>query len=73
MLTDNSTDPQIENFLNYASMKNLLDLNAIIANEPYALNTRMVKFILNAPHDECRMFLQYQKDVFLHTLYSNAL
>ena len=73
MLTDNKTDPQIENYLNYASLKNLLDLNKIISNEPYALNTRMVKYILNAPNTECKSFLDYQSDTFLHTLYSNAL
>ena len=70
MLAEESANPTIENDLNYASVENLIDLNTIIANEPFALNTRMLKYILHAPHEECKNFLIYQKDTFLHTLYS---
>lgn len=72
-LTSESTDPKIENYLNYYFVKDLLCLDKIIKNEEYLLNTRMVKYILNAPHEECRMFLQYQKYSFLHTLYHEAI
>jgi len=72
-LIDNKTNPKIENYLNYYFVKNLLCLDKIIKNDEFIMNTRVVKYILNSPHEECKIFLQYQKYMFLHTLYHNAL
>jgi len=72
-LLDHKTDPKIENFLNYNYVKNLIRLNKIIENHEFQMNTRVVKYILDADHDECKSFLLYQSDTFLHTLYHNAI
>lgn len=71
-LTDQS-NPNIENKLNYAFVKDLVDLDKIIKNHDFLLNTRIVKYILNAPADECKTFLKYQKHKFLHTLYCASI
>jgi hypothetical protein len=73
MLTNNETDPTIENYLNYWFVKDLVNINDIIQNEPFAINTRTVKYILNSPKDEFETFLKYQNETFLQTLYSCAL
>lgn len=72
-LTSHETNPVIENYLNYYFVQNLICLDKIIKNEPFIMNTRVVKFILDANHDECKNFLHYQKTSFLHTLYHNAI
>ncbi len=72
-LTSGQTNPVIENYLNYAYVKDLVSLNKVLQNGPCLLNTRVVKYILNAPHDECKSFLTYQKSMFLHTLYHHAI
>jgi len=72
-LTQNNTSPTIENYLNYFYVKNLVKLDKIIKNQEFIMNTRVVKYILDAPVEECKSFLKYQKDTFLHTLYSNAI
>lgn len=72
-LTNAEVHPNIENELNYAYVKNLLDLNRIIMNNNFRMNTRVVKYILNAPHRECVNFLDYQKQDFINHLYANAI
>jgi hypothetical protein len=72
-LTSGETNPVIENYLNYAFVKDLVSLDKIIKNEEYLMNTRVVKYILNAPHVECKTFLTYQRQIFLQTLYHNAI
>lgn len=72
-LTSGKTNPVIENYLNYAYVKNLVRLDKVLKNGPCLLNTRVVKYILNAPHDECKSFMTYQKFTFLHTLYHHAI
>jgi len=72
-LTDQSINPNIENYLNYAFVKRLLDLNKIVMNDNFLMNTRVVKYILDAPHDECVNFLNYQRQSFLNTLYTYAI
>lgn len=65
-------DPTIENYLNYYSVKNLLDIDRIIKNDSYQHNTRVTKYILNAPVDEFQNFIRYQSRTFRHTLLHNA-
>lgn len=72
-LQSESTNPVIENYLNYFYVKNLVRLNKIIANHDFQMNTRVVKYILDAPHEECISFLNYQSDTILQTLYHNAI
>lgn len=72
-LTSGKTNPAIENYLNYAYVKDLVSLDRIIKNGPCLMNTRVVKYILNAPHEECKNFITYQRTMFLHTLYHNAI
>jgi hypothetical protein len=66
-------DPKIENYLNYYAMKSLLDLDYIIKNEEFIFNTRNVKYILAAEHEEFKNFINYQKVKFRETLFVNAL
>lgn len=72
-LEDKTSDPTIEDHLNYFSMKSLLDLDKIIKNDEFFFNTRNVKYILNAPHIECVNFLEYQRRIFVETLYHWAI
>lgn len=72
-LQDSSSDPTIEDHLNYYSMKCLLDLDKIIKNEEFIFNVRNVKYILNAPHVDCVNFLEYQRHQFIETLYHYAI
>ena len=72
-LNNQEIPPQIENKLNYAYVKNLKDLDKIIKNEEFLLNTRVVKYILNSKIKECKEFLDYQKEKFLHNLYHQAI
>lgn len=72
-LINSDTNPKIENHLNYFFVKNLLRINKIIENHEFQMNTRVVKYILDADHEECKGFLNYQSDTFLQTLYHNAI
>lgn len=72
-LVNKAIHPSIENDLNYAFVKNLLDLDKVIKNENFLLNTRVVKFILNSPTDEFKTFIQYQKQTLVQTIYHQAI
>ncbi len=66
-------DPTIEDYINHAYVKTLYDLDKIIKNESYLLNGRTIKFILGYNSEDCKQFLKYQKDYFLHALFSGAI
>lgn len=72
-LINEKTDPTIENYLNYYYVHDLLSLDKVIKNDEFLLNTRAVKYILIYNHDECVSFLNYQKLIFLETLYNSAI
>lgn len=72
-LLSETTNPKIENYLNYYYVKNLVRLNKIIENHDFQMNTRVVKYILDAPMSDCAYFLNYQSDTVLQTLYHNAI
>lgn len=72
-LVNQDIDPKIENFLNYAYVKNLDDLDSIIKNENFLLNTRMVKYMLNSDPIKFLNFAKYQKVKFLETVYHLAI
>lgn len=65
--------PSIENYLNYYSVKTIFDLDDIIDDGKFCINTRIVKYILNYDHDSFRVFLQTKTDEFINTLYDMAL
>lgn len=72
-LTDDNTNPKIENYLNYHFVDSLIKLNYIIRNHEFFMNTRLVKYILDANHEECVHFLSYQKKIFNEHLYYEAI
>ena len=72
-LSNKAIHPNVENFLNYYSVKNLLDLDRIIKNENFLINTRVVKYILNYNHEDFKVFIQYQRIKFSESLYHLAI
>lgn len=67
-LVNPNVAPQIENDLNYHSVHNLQDVNRIIHNGSFLFNTRVVKYILNADHQEFLTFIHQQDEKFVNTL-----
>lgn len=61
-------NPDIENLLNYAFVKCLLDINYIIQNDEFIFNTRVVKYILKSNHEEFKSFINYQSKSFMFEL-----
>jgi len=72
-LLNKEIHPNIENQLNYSYVKSLLDLDKIIKNENFLLNTRVVKYILNSPFEEFKHFIQYQRTQLQQTIYHSAI
>jgi hypothetical protein len=73
ILQNSQIPAQFENELNFGQVKNLLDLNDIIKNESFILNTRATKFILNSNHEEFLNFIHYQRDGFIESLYDASV
>ena len=72
-LTDKSVPPNIENRLNYAYVKSLDEINAIIKNEQFRFNTRVVKLILNGQDHLFDSFIEKQDIQFVRNLYYQAI
>ena len=72
-LANPNVNPKLENILNHYFVKSLLDLNKIIANENFLLNTRVVKYIIGAQFDEFKNFIQYQSFRLQNTIYHLAI
>ncbi len=72
-LMNKEIHPSIENDLNYAYVKSLLDLDKIIKNDNFLLNTRVVKYILNASFSQFSTFIQFQSQKFCQTVYHLAI
>jgi hypothetical protein len=72
-LVNASIHPNIENYLNYHYVKSIFDLDEIIKNERFAINTRLVKYILNASVDSFNVFIQDHSTNFINLLYNMAL
>lgn len=72
-LKNTNIHPNIENYLNYAFVKSIFDLNSIINTKRFIINTRIVKYILNAKTDAFYRFIQSQDDSFLNNLFDMAL
>jgi len=65
--------PNIENYLNYYEVKSIFDLEPIVNNDNFCINTRIVKYILNYEHGGFRIFLNNQSKAFINQLYNMAL
>lgn len=72
-LTAVTVDPKIENYLNFNFISSLLDIDWIIKNDKFLFNTRVVKYIVGANHQEFTNFIRYQSDIFRETLYKYAV
>ncbi len=72
-LINRNIHPNIENFLNYYHVKSIFDLDAIIKNEKFSVNTRIVKYLLNSEPNLFQIFIQNHSDSFLELLYNMAI
>ena len=72
-LINRNIHPNIENFLNYYHVKSIFDLDDIIKNKGFSINTRIVKFILNSEPNSFKIFIQNHSDTFLELLYNMAI
>jgi hypothetical protein len=72
-LINRNIHPNIENFLNYYHVKSIFDLNDIIKNERFSINTRIVKYLLNSEPNSFKIFIQNHSDSFLELLYNMAI
>ncbi len=61
--------PNVENFLNHFFVKGLDELRQILRHDDFIFNTRVVKYILNSPHEECVRFLNEQNFRFISDLF----
>lgn len=72
-LVNRNIHPNIENFLNYYHVKSIFDLDNIIKNERFSINTRIVKYILSSESNSFQVFLQNHSNSFLELLYNMAI
>jgi len=72
-LINPSVHPNIENFLNYYHVKSIFDLDDIVKNKRFCINTRIVKYILNSDKNSFRIFIENQSAEFVNLLYNMAL
>lgn len=72
-LENKEINPNFENKINYASVKELKDLSKIIKSDNFIINTRVIKFILNSSESEFSTFINYQSEDFVRTLFHQAV
>ena len=72
-LINKAIHPNIENYLNYYRVKSIFDLEPIIKGGSFAINTRIVKYILNYNFESFRVFIGNQTESFINLLYDMAL
>lgn len=72
-LVNKNIHPNIENYLNYYYVKSIFDLESIIRVKRFAINTRIVKYILNVNSSSFKIFIQNQTPNFLSLLYNMAI
>ncbi|TAH00157.1 MAG: hypothetical protein EAZ15_09670 [Sphingobacteriales bacterium] len=72
-LVNDTIHPNIENYLNYFSVKSIFDLDDIISNPNFCINTRIVKYILNTATESFMVFLNNQSHAFINHLYDMAI
>jgi len=72
-LINSQIHPNVENTLNYYSVKSIFDLKNIIRQERFRINTRLVKYVLNCPEDQFMVFMQEQDIYFSNLVYNMAI
>lgn len=72
-LENKTIHPNVENILNYYYVKSLLDLNEIIENGNFIINTRVVKYILNSDNSTFQLFIKNKNLDFIKLLANMAL
>lgn len=72
-LSNKEIHPNIENALNYYCIKSIFDLNKIVAQDRFRINTRLVKYVLNSAEDQFLVFMQDQSTYFLNLVYNMAI
>lgn len=72
-LVNKAIHPNIENYLNYYTVKSIFELEPIIKSGRFIINTRIVKYILNYDFEPFSIFLSAQSGQFLNLLYDMAL
>jgi hypothetical protein len=72
-LVNDAIPPSIENELNYAFVKSVWDIDKILSENNLAINTRVVKFILNCEHQMFIQFIEKQDENFKKLIFNMAL
>jgi len=72
-LVNKEIHPNIENYLNYFSVKSIFDLKTIINDENFVINTRIVKYILSTEKSVFQVFMEEQTTPFVQLLYNMAI
>lgn len=72
-LVNTEIDPTIENYLNHAFVKNLSDLQSLLKNDKFLINTRMVKYMLNSPRKDFDIFIKKIPDSLARNIYNLSL
>lgn len=72
-LNNPAIHPNIENYLNYYNVKSIFDLDKIINDGDFCVNTRVVKYILNYDHGRFCIFIENKPLAFILELYNMAL
>ena len=72
-LANKNIHPNIENYLNYFFVKTVFDLETLIKNNRFCINTRIVKYILNTDENSFKVFIQNHDVDFINLLYNMAL
>jgi hypothetical protein len=71
-LANRDVDPSIENRLNFYAVHSIFDLEEIVKSGKFAINARVVKYILSSSHEAFSVFLQRQEDGFSNLLFDMA-
>lgn len=72
-LMSHEANPNIENYLNYAYIKDLKSISQLIREDEFVFNTRVVKYILDSKYEKFKDFIEYQSFTFNETLYNQAI
>lgn len=72
-LVNKDIHPNVENHLNYHLVKSIFDLEEIIKSGNFAVNTRIVKYLLNSDFESFCIFIEKQSLEFLESLYDLSL
>lgn len=71
-LINNNIHPSIENYLNYFEIKTIFDLETIV-NTGFAINTRVVKFMLSADANSFKIFMENKNADLINLVYNMAI